>query len=288
MKAHIEKTFGAIVSATLLLLSWGCTSTPRLPGENVMAANGPVHNQPARIQPEIKQTIQEGPQPGDADFHFPDHDSLVSYVSSQRYADGILPVMAQEAPEYAERIIADDHPSFIVADKASMRVLLYDHNGKQLRAYDMACAKNFGNKQRANDCRTPEGIFTISGIYNSVDWLYTDENGVTSPKRGQYGPRFMRLKTPQTSSIGIHGTCAPWSMGHRASHGCIRLTNEHITELSSMVTPGTIVIVLPGIRDRRINRAEGIDVAYFPTAPKYSVKADERRAIEQFHARHHS
>ncbi len=243
-------------------------------------AAAPVHSQPARIQPQVTA----GPQPGDTDFHFPDNDSLVSYFSAPKYADGILPVMAQEAPEYAERILSDDHPSFIVADKASMRVLLYDHDGNQLRAYDMACAKNYGNKHRANDCRTPEWLFTISGRYNSTDWLYTDEYGVTSPKRGQYGPRFMRVNTPQTSSIGIHGTCAPWSMGHRASHGCIRLTNEHITELASMVTPGTIVIVLPGIRDRRIDRAEGIDVAYFPTAPKYSVKADERRAIEHFHA----
>lgn len=283
MKTHTEITLGAVICA-ILSLSGGCTSTPRLPAETVMAAAGPVHTETAHIQPDIPA----GPHPGDSDFHFPSRDSLVSYVSSPQFAEGILPVMAQEAPEYAERIIADDHPNFIVADKASMRVLLYDHDGNQLRAYDMACAKNYGNKQRANDCRTPEGLFTISGIYNSVDWLYTDENGVTSPKRGQYGPRFMRIKTPQTSSIGIHGTCAPWSMGHRTSHGCIRLTNDHITELASMVTPGTIVIVLPGIRDRRIDRAEGIDVAYFPTAPKYSVKADERRAIEQFHARHHS
>ncbi len=53
-----------------------------------------------------------------------------------------------------------------------------------------------------------------------------------------------------------------------------------------MVAPGTIVIVLPGIRDRRVDRAEGYDVAYFHTAPKYAVKAAERRAIDQFRATH--
>ena len=40
-----------------------------------------------------------------------------------------------------------------------------------------------------------------------------------SKKKGQFGPRFIRLKIPGTTQIGIHGTCAPWSIGHRVRHG---------------------------------------------------------------------
>ena len=68
----------------------------------------------------------------------------------------------------------------------------------------MACAKNYGTKHKKADSRTPEGFFEVEGIYNSTDWLYTDDDGVTSKKKGQFGPRFIRLKIPVTSQIGIH------------------------------------------------------------------------------------
>lgn len=41
----------------------------------------------------------------------------------------------------------------------------------------------------------------------------------------------------------IHGTNAPSSIGTFASHGCIRMINEDVIELYSMVKPGATVIV---------------------------------------------
>ncbi len=43
----------------------------------------------------------------------------------------------------------------------------------------------------------------------------------------------------------IHGTNNPTSIGTRVSSGCIRLTNEDVTDLYSRVGIGTKVIVLP-------------------------------------------
>ena len=40
----------------------------------------------------------------------------------------------------------------------------------------------------------------------------------------------------------IHGTNEPWSIGQNVSSGCIRMLNEHVTELYRMVTVGTKVI----------------------------------------------
>ena len=48
----------------------------------------------------------------------------------------------------------------------------------------------------------------------------------------------------------IHGTNAPQSIGTRVSSGCIRLTNEDVSDLYSRVNVGTKVVVLPMI-DRR-------------------------------------
>lgn len=225
------------------------------------------------------------PVPGDPDYEFENEDSIRNYLENNPeatgYSGGILPVIAEEVPEYANKLIGNPHDGFLVVDKASMRVILYDRYGQEVKAYDMACAKNYGTKHKKADSRTPEGFFSVEGIYDSTDWLYTDDNGKQSKVKGQFGPRFIRIKIPTTSQIGIHGTCAPWSIGHRASHGCIRLTNDNILELVELVEPGMPVIILPGRRDRLKNAEEGYFTPYFPTAPKYAVKSTEHGELEK-------
>jgi lipoprotein-anchoring transpeptidase ErfK/SrfK len=53
----------------------------------------------------------------------------------------------------------------------------------------------------------------------------------------------------------IHGTNAPQTIGTQVSSGCIRLTNEDVSDLYSRVSVGTKVIVLP--MDRRADNAVG-------------------------------
>lgn len=57
------------------------------------------------------------------------------------------------------------------------------------------------------------------------------------------GTRWMGLNIPY-GSYGIHGTNAPHSIGSFASHGCIRMFNEHVEELFSLVTAGTPVTIV--------------------------------------------
>jgi lipoprotein-anchoring transpeptidase ErfK/SrfK len=54
----------------------------------------------------------------------------------------------------------------------------------------------------------------------------------------------------------IHGTNAPGTIGTHVSSGCIRLTNNDVTDLYSRVNVGTNVIVLPMI-DRRADNTSG-------------------------------
>lgn len=88
--------------------------------------------------------------------------------------------------------------------------------------------------------------------------------------RNAYGPVFMRLSYPEKedykrhaaakkkgylpmkndgsypgpgSGIAIHGTNDPASLGHDASSGCIRLSNEEIIELRRYASPGVKVII---------------------------------------------
>ena len=52
----------------------------------------------------------------------------------------------------------------------------------------------------------------------------------------------------------IHGTNAPGTIGTHVSSGCIRLTNEDVSDLYSRVNVGTRVIVLP--MDRRADNTD--------------------------------
>ena len=52
----------------------------------------------------------------------------------------------------------------------------------------------------------------------------------------------------------IHGTNAPGTIGTRVSSGCLRLTNEDVSDLYSRVNVGTKVIILP--MDRRADSAD--------------------------------
>ena len=53
----------------------------------------------------------------------------------------------------------------------------------------------------------------------------------------------------------IHGTNAPGTIGTHVSSGCLRLTNEDVSDLYSRVSIGTKVIVLP--MDRRADNTVG-------------------------------
>lgn len=74
--------------------------------------------------------------------------------------------------------------------------------------------------------QTPQGVFTII-------------NKVPNPG-GPFGSFWMGLSKPH---YGIHGTNNPASIGHLVSHGCIRMYNEDVVRLASMVSIGTSVTI---------------------------------------------
>lgn len=177
-----------------------------------------------------------------------------------RYEIGILPQMARDVPEYAGKLLDNKEAGFLIVDKNTLKCYRYDRFGVEQERVGITCARPYGSKHKRGDNRTPEGYFTIEGIYDSTDWLFTDDDGKTSDVKGQFGPRFMRLRTPVSSQIGIHGTAAPWSIGGRRSHGCIRMTNENILRFVEICQPGWPVIVSPGPRDMQVNEEEGYNI----------------------------
>lgn len=147
----------------------------------------------------------------------------------------------QNFSEYLSQV--DEYP-FIVISKTDLTLDLVDDHGDSIAHYGCACAKNFGPKQKRGDHKTPEGIFKITQLLNARGLSHDFGDG-KGPVRNAYGPWFLRLGVPGYNDIGIHGTHLPESIGTRATEGCIRLTNEDITDLKQRVHVGTPVIILP-------------------------------------------
>lgn len=59
---------------------------------------------------------------------------------------------------------------------------------------------------------------------------------------GPFGAFWMGLSKPH---YGIHGTNDPSSIGKSVSHGCIRMYNKDVVELSKLVPIGTPVTIHP-------------------------------------------
>lgn len=235
----------------------------------------------------VKDTVPSIPQPGDSTYHFQGSADIIRYLDNSKnaakYKGGILYTIAREVPEYADKLIPqlNKYDYFIVVDKASMQVVLFDKYGQVEKSYGMACARNYGTKLKKADSRTPEGFFSVEGIYDSTNWHFTNDWGYTSPAKGVFGPRFIRLKIPTTTQIGIHGTSSRGSIGHRVSHGCIRVQNENILELVKYAKPGMPVMVLPGKQDRAANKANGQNIAYFPLDSKYAITESEASELSK-------
>lgn len=190
---------------------------------------------------------------------------IESSPNRAKYENGIIPTIAEYVPEYASKLLDNkSDKGFIIVDKNTMKLYRYDKYGQEIEKVGIACSKFYGTKHEKADNRTPEGYFTISGIYNSTEWLFTDDAGYTSPVKGSFGPRFMRLKTPVSSQIGIHGAGSSRSIGRRVSHGCIRMTNDNIMRIHKLCETGMPVIVSPGPRDMAVNAQEGYDIPSVP------------------------
>ena len=140
---------------------------------------------------------------------------------------------------------------FIVISKPELHLSVYeDQQGDTvlLARYPVCVGKNYGQKEKKGDMKTPEctfdNPFSITEIKPASSWTHDFGDG-----RGAilaYGNWFMRLKTPGHSGIGIHGsTNNESSVPGRGSEGCIRLLNDDLDALkANYAFVGMKVIVL--------------------------------------------
>ena len=94
--------------------------------------------------------------------------------------------------------------------------------------------KIFSTAVGAPQSPSPTGAYAIVQRVTDTTW-YTKGKIVPPGKNNPLGTRWLGLSV---KGYGIHGTNRPGSIGHNASHGCIRMRNRDVEQLFSMVAVG--------------------------------------------------
>jgi lipoprotein-anchoring transpeptidase ErfK/SrfK len=155
---------------------------------------------------------------------------------------------AADAPGKLVRQVVDyvnhEAPGTVVVDTGNTFLYLV-LNGKQAMRYGIGVGR---------EGFTWSGEQTVARKTEWPDWRPPAEMVLRQP----YLPRFMaggpgnplgaRAMYLGETEYRIHGTNKPDTIGKRVSSGCIRLTNDDVTDLYERVKVGAKVIVLPATR----------------------------------------
>src|SRR5208283_4674575 len=108
----------------------------------------------------------------------------------------------------------------------SARKIALVEDGKVVKVYPVAVGKN--------STPSPRGTFHIAS--HVVNPTYSHAGKVVGP--GPANPVGTRWMSLGYKGYGLHGTNHPESIGHAASHGCIRMRNHDVEELFELVRVG--------------------------------------------------
>jgi lipoprotein-anchoring transpeptidase ErfK/SrfK len=145
----------------------------------------------------------------------------------------------QEARAEGKTYSAAADELWIKIDKKKLRLYLYKGNETVLKTYPVAIGRGIGAKKSRTDLITPTGVFKIWRVVEDATQLVYDPKWFGEPgepQKGAYGAKLISFYNPW--QIAIHGTNSPGSIGKRVTHGCVRLLNKDIVELTSYVKPG--------------------------------------------------
>jgi lipoprotein-anchoring transpeptidase ErfK/SrfK len=159
-----------------------------------------------------------------------------------------MPVRLQrQIVSYATR----ESPGTVIIDTPNT-YLYYVLGGGQAIRYGIGVGR---------DGFTWSGVQSITKKAEWPDWMPPPEMIARQPylprqmAGGPGNPLGARAMYLGSTVYRIHGTNAPGSIGTRVSSGCIRLTNEDVSDLYSRVSVGTRVIVRP--MDHRADNTYG-------------------------------
>jgi lipoprotein-anchoring transpeptidase ErfK/SrfK len=128
-------------------------------------------------------------------------------------------------------------------------ILTVDRSTRKLRLFkQLRLRKTYGVAVGAAGYDTPAGLFNIQSRQVNPSWTAPNRPwagamaGRTVPGGAPGNPLKARW-LGVNGAVGIHGTAEEWSIGSRASHGCIRMRVSDVIELYRRVPVGTPVLI---------------------------------------------
>jgi lipoprotein-anchoring transpeptidase ErfK/SrfK len=159
-------------------------------------------------------------------------------------------VFPSAIPLFAQTLFAQTaKPS---SDRASRVVLISIPDRKLAVIEDGNVVATFPVAVGAAVSPSPTGEFQIVSRVSNPTY-YRPGTVIPSGKDNPVGTRWVGLSQ---KGYGIHGTNAPRSVGHAASHGCIRLRNRDMERLFTMLRVGDVVEI-HGERDEQVAQVFG-------------------------------
>ena len=197
-----------------------------------------------------------------------------AYVTSPSEQDSTVPARLRRA---IVNLDSREAPGTIIIDTGNT-VLYYVLGGGRAIRYGVGVGR---------EGFTWSGVQTISRKAEWPDWLPPAQMIARQP----YLPRFMaggpgnplgaRAMYLGGSEYRIHGTNDPSTIGKFVSSGCIRLTNEDVTDLFGRVDVGTKVVVLPKSASKSVALQMRATVAArpMPARPAVTTLPSGRQAM---------
>lgn len=141
-------------------------------------------------------------------------------------------------PEVSRSEVAAEYPSYLTLDRATFTLRLWKH---------LKLAKTYTVAVGMEGLETPEGLYHIQEKEENPTWHVPDSDwagdlagqvippGPSNPIKARWMGIF--------EGAGIHGTEETWSLGHAASHGCVRMAIPDVEELYDQVEVGTPIYI---------------------------------------------
>ena len=142
-------------------------------------------------------------------------------------------------PKVTAKDVARTYGTIITIDRAHFTLRLFKH---------LKISKRYGIAVGMAGLDTPSGQYAIQNKQVNPAWHVPNSAwagslaGQTIPGGAPNNPLKARW-LGVANGVGIHGTAEDWSIGSRASHGCIRMHVRDVIDLFRRVPVGTPVLI---------------------------------------------
>jgi lipoprotein-anchoring transpeptidase ErfK/SrfK len=123
------------------------------------------------------------------------------------------------------------------AETATRRIIISIPDHKLALVDGDRVVKVYGIAVGKRSTPSPAGVFQVVNRLDHPTW-HNHGHPVRPGPANPLGTRWLGLSAP---GYGIHGTNKPSSIGKSASHGCIRMRNQDVEELFTLVEIGDTV-----------------------------------------------